>query len=218
MSGYFMVRRQAIAGPTLNPAGYKILLEVIGRGQIETIAEVGYVFQERMAGESKVTWRQYVDYLHHLLRLRLRGRFARFRQRFPVGRFLRFGLVGFSGVFVDMAILYLLHTTLGLPLTRSKIVAAEVAIFNNFIWNDAWTFADISQQQKGWGPRIKRFLKFNLICLAGLVLNVLMLNLFYNVVFGQRWAYLANLIAIAVVTIWNFWLNLKLSWRVTQVK
>jgi dolichol-phosphate mannosyltransferase len=218
MSGYFMVRRDAIAGPLLNPKGYKILLEVIGRGSITTITEVGYVFQERVVGTSKVTWRQYIDYIHHLLRLRMGGRISQIHQRFPLKRFLRFGLVGLSGVFVDMAVLYLLHTGLGLPLTRSKLVAAEVAIINNFIWNDAWTFADISLRQQGWSARFKRFLKFNLICLAGLVLNVLVLNVIYNLVFGQRWAYLANLIAIGVVTLWNFWLNLKLSWRVTQVK
>ncbi|MBE9109328.1 glycosyltransferase [Nodosilinea sp. LEGE 07298] len=218
MSGYFMVRREAIAGPLLNPKGYKILLEVLGRGTIDTIAEVGYVFQERQEGASKVTWRQYVDYIHHLLRLRLGGRLSRLHQRFPMQRFLRFGLVGLSGVVVDMVILYLLHSTLGLPLTRSKIVAAEVAIINNFIWNDAWTFADVSMLQRGWSARLKRFLKFNLVCLAGLVLNVLVLNVVYNLVFGQRWAYLANLVAIAIVTFWNFWLNLKLSWRVTQVK
>ncbi|WP_017298522.1 glycosyltransferase [Nodosilinea nodulosa] len=218
MSGYFMVRREAIAGPLLNPKGYKILLEVLGRGSIDTIAEVGYVFQERLEGASKVTWRQYIDYIHHLLRLRLGGRLSQLHQRFPMQRFVRFGVVGLSGVVVDMAILYLLHSTLGLPLTRSKIVAAEVAILNNFIWNDAWTFADVSMLQKGWSARLKRLLKFNLVCLAGLVLNVLMLNVIYNLVFGQRWAYAANLIAIAIVTFWNFWLNLKLSWRVTQIK
>lgn len=218
MSGFFMVRRDAIAGPILTPKGYKILLEVIGRGSVTSIAEVGYVFQERVEGSSKVTWRQYIDYIHHLLVLRLGGRLSQMHHRFPWRRFLRFGLVGLSGVFVDMAVLYLLHTGLGLPLTRSKVVAAEVAILNNFIWNDAWTFADISLLQQGWPARLKRFLKFNLICLAGLVLNVIVLNVLYNVVFGQRWAYLANLLAIGVVTVWNFWLNLKLSWRVTQVK
>ncbi len=218
MSGYFMVQRHAIQNHSLNPKGYKILLEVIGRGQVKDIAEVGYVFQERTAGESKVTWKQYVDYLHHLARLRSRGRVARLRQKFPLKRFLRFGVVGLSGVFVDMAILYLLHTTLGLNLTRSKILSAEVAIINNFIWNDAWTFSDVVQKQQGWGARLRRFLKFNLVCLSGLVLNVLVLNVIYNIVFGQRYAYLANLIAIALVTLWNFWLNLKLSWRVTKVK
>ena len=137
---------------------------------------------------------------------------------FPVGLFLRFGAVGLSGVFVDMLILYLLSdpTTLALPLTRSKILAGEIAIFNNFLWNDAWTFADVSIQQKGWKPRIKRFIKFNVVCLAGLVLNVLVLNLVFNYLIPNR--YIANFIAIAVATIWNFWVNLKLSWRVTAVK
>ena len=70
MSGYFMVNRQAIAGHTLSPVGYKILIEVLGRGNICCVAEVGYVFQERLGGESKVTWKQYVEYLQHLFILR----------------------------------------------------------------------------------------------------------------------------------------------------
>lgn len=221
MSGYFMVRRKSVAGSTLNPVGYKILIEVLGRGNVGQIAEVGYVFQERLDGESKVTSKQYVEYLHHLVRLRLsQGLIGRFSQRigFPIGRFIRFGLVGLSGVFVDMALLYLLSdpTTLGWPLTRSKVIAAEFAIVNNFLWNDRWTFADIASQQRGWRQRCKRFLKFSIICLAGLVLNVLVLNLVFNFLIPNR--YVANLIAIAVATIWNFWVNLKLSWRVTQVK
>ncbi|MBW4479670.1 MAG: glycosyltransferase [Tolypothrix brevis GSE-NOS-MK-07-07A] len=221
MSGYFMVRRSSIAGVTLNPVGYKILLEVIGRGKIGEIAEVGYVFSERVKGESKVTSKQYIDYIQHLLRLRLAtGRLGKISQRinFPVGRFIRFGLVGLSGVFVDMTLLYLLSDpgTLALPLTRSKIIAGEIAILNNFFWNDAWTFADVSTEQHEWGQRMKRFLKFNIICLAGLVLNVLILNIVFNFIIQNR--YIANLIAIALATVWNFWVNLKLSWRVTQVK
>jgi dolichol-phosphate mannosyltransferase len=220
MSGFFMVRRYAIAGPVLHPTGYKILLEVIGRGRVDKIAEVGYVFQERVEGESKVTWHQYVEYFIHLLRLRSRGRFGRISKKFqfPFDRFLRFATVGFSGVFVDMTVFYLLTdpNSLGWGLTRSKILAAEVAIINNFILNDSWTFGDISQTQQGWNNRLKRFFKFNLICLGGLILNVLLLNTFFNVFGIDR--YVANLMAIALVTVWNFWFNLKLSWRVTDVK
>jgi dolichol-phosphate mannosyltransferase len=219
MSGYFMVNRQAIAGTVLNPMGYKILLEVIGRGNIDQIAEVGYVFQERQDGESKVTWKQYIEYILHLLKLRSRGRLGRLKKQFqfPLDRFIRFSLVGFSGVFVDMAIFYLLSdpSTLAWGLTRSKIIAAEVAIINNFLWNDRWTFGDIAIGQNQWQQRLKRFLKFNLICLAGLILNVLLLNFFFNILNIDR--YLANLIAIAIVTVWNFWMNFKLSWRVTEV-
>ncbi len=221
MSGYFMVRRSAIAGATMNPVGYKILLEVIGRGQVGEIAEAGYIFRERREGQSKVTWKQYIEYIQHLIRLRVStGRLGKIRLKvnFPIGRFIRFGVVGLSGVCVDMLILYLLSdpTTLAWPLTRSKIIAGEIAIFNNFLWNDAWTFADVSMNQKGWKPRIKRFLKFNVVCLAGLVLNVLVLNLVFNFLIPNR--YIANFIAIGVATIWNFWVNLKLSWRVTEVK
>ncbi|MEG4067627.1 glycosyltransferase [Microcoleus sp. Pol11C2] len=208
MSGYFMVRRTCIAGKTMNPAGYKILIEVLGRGDIRWIGEVGYVFQERQEGESKVTWKQYIEYLRHLLRLR----FA----RWPMGRFLRFGVVGFSGVFVDMGVFYLLRTVLGLGLTRSAIFSAEVAIINNFLWNDLWTFGDISKQQPGKRQRLKRLLKFNVICLIGLIMNVLLVNVLFNVFKVNE--YLAKLIAIATVTLWNFWINMKLSWRVTDVQ
>jgi dolichol-phosphate mannosyltransferase len=220
MSGYFMVRRDVVAGRDLDPIGYKILIEVLGRCQIDRIAEIGYVFQERKEGASKVTWKQYVEYIQHLIRLRSRGRLEKLKQRFeiPIKRFVRFGLVGLSGVFVDMAIFYLLHdpAALGLPLTRSKVIAAEIAIVNNFLWNDFWTFRDISSQQRGWSKRIKRFIKFNLVCLLGLVLNVAIVNILVNY-FNIHYL-IANLIAIAIVTIWNFWINLKLSWRVTQTK
>ncbi|MEH1835622.1 MAG: glycosyltransferase family 2 protein [Nostoc sp.] len=219
MSGYFMVRRSAIANATLNPVGYKILLEVIGRGKVHQVAEVGYVFCERKQGESKVTWKQYIDYIHHLVRLRLStGRVGRLSRKvnFPVGRFLRFGLVGFSGVFVDLTVFYLLRTVIHLGLTRSTILSAGVAIINNFLWNDLWTFGDISQRQRNPHQRFKRFLKFSAICLAGVILQALIINFLYNVLGINQ--YLAKLIAIAVATIWNFWINLKLSWRVTDVK
>ncbi|MTF39677.1 glycosyltransferase [Cyanobacterium aponinum] len=209
MSGFFLVRRRCLANSTLNPLGYKILIEVLAKGKIGWISEVGYVFQERQEGQSKVTKQQYIDYIRHLVRLRL--------SLWRFERFIRFGVVGLSGVFVDMAFLYLLSdsSTLGLPLTRSKIIAAELAIINNFLWNDSWTFRDIAQTQPGKRRKIKRFIKFNLICLAGLILNVLFLNIFYNIFDLNR--YVANLGAIAIVTIWNYWLNLKLSWRSTDL-
>lgn len=217
MSGYFMVRRSAIAGKLMNPLGYKILIEVLGRGDIEQIAEVGYVFQEREEGESKVTWKQYKQYIHHLFRLRFSSRrIGRIRQRidFPIGRFIRFILVGFSGLAVDMGSLYLLYDVLGLGLTRSAILVAELAIINNFFWNDLWTFGDISKHQRQRRKVLKRLVKFNIICLMGLILKVLLLNILFNGLHLNP--YIANFLAIIAVTTWNFWINLKLSWRITE--
>ena len=203
MSGYFMLRRAAIAGAELSPLGYKILIEVLGRGRIRTISEVGYVFRERLAGESKVTARLYADYLRHLLRLRL----ATLPARFP-----RFAAVGLSGVGVDMALLFLLSDrhALGWGLTQGKVLAAEAAIVNNFVWNDAWTFRDMATKLGGGTARLKRFARFNLICAMGLALSVLLLALQVDVLGINR--YVANAVAIALVTAWNFWMNKAFSW------
>jgi dolichol-phosphate mannosyltransferase len=213
MSGYFMVRRQSLEGRILSPVGYKILIEVAARGKINWIAEAGYVFRERQTGESKVTWKQYVEYIQHLLKLRLSKSAV----------FIRFCLVGLTGVVVDLGIFYILRKVLGLGLTRSAIFSAEIAIFNNFLWNDLWTFADISRRQIGGQQRFKRFVKFNLVCLSGVILQTLIINIIYNFFQLNEGLgkiapidILAKLIAIVLVTFWNFWFNLKLSWRVTE--
>jgi dolichol-phosphate mannosyltransferase len=207
MSGYFMILRSSIAGRVLNPLGYKILVEVLGRGKVGWIAEVPYTFRERVEGESKVTNKIYVEYFQHLLRIRL--------YLLKSSAFCRFCVVGASGVVIDMSLLYLLSDPqmLGWGLTRSKILAAEAALINNFIWNDLWTFGEISRHQSGFSQRLKRFLKFNAICALGVFLNVLILNVEFNVLHMNR--YVANLVAIMVVTIWNYKTNWLLNWRVT---
>ncbi len=134
-----------------------------------------------------------------------------FRQ--TLKRYLRFGMVGASGVVVDMGMLYLLADPkmLGLNLSLSKAIAAEVAIVNNFAWNELWTFGDLSATQSYWHARLGRFAKFNVICLAGIGLSILLLNIQAGMF--EMNVYLANLIAIVVVSFWNFGLTLKFGWR-----
>ena len=94
--------------------------------------------------------------------------------------------------------------------------SAEVAIINNFLWNDIWTFSDVSQRQRLITQRLQRFFKFNLICLFGLILNGLIVNLLCYT-FGVN-KYISKLAAIACVTFWNFWLNLKISWHMKETE
>lgn len=151
-------------------------------------------------------------------------------QAFPIARFLRFGVVGFSGLFVDLVMFYLLRELIGLPLYPSTVLSIEAAIINNFLWNDAWTFADLAQKQKGWGARLQRFAKFNAVCVIGAILQIGIMALILAIPMTEQipifigqftaadWAdnaneYFAKVVAIAIVTLWNFWINLKLSWR-----
>ena len=40
MSGFFMIRRTSIEGRELSPLGYKILIEVLGRGNVKRMPRV----------------------------------------------------------------------------------------------------------------------------------------------------------------------------------
>jgi len=126
-------------------------------------------------------------------------------------RYFRFGVVGASGIAVDMATLFVLTDPrmLGLNLSLSKVLAAEIAILGNFIWNELWTFRDLAVDSL-WAARMARFGKFNLICLAGIGLSVLLLNV-QTRCFGMN-MYLGNLLSILVVSLWNFGMNLKFGW------
>ncbi len=126
-------------------------------------------------------------------------------------RYLQFCVVGATGVAVDMAVLWLFAspTMLGWNLSLSKALAAEAAIFNNFLWNDVWTFRGLADG-RGWRARATRFGKFNLICAAGIGLSILLLN---AQVYGLGMnVYVANLSSIFVVSFWNFYLNLRFGW------
>jgi dolichol-phosphate mannosyltransferase len=68
-SGYFLVRRDALDGVTLDPIGFKIGLEVIAKAKYGRAVEVPYVFTDRVAGESKLNQREIFNYLKQLGRL-----------------------------------------------------------------------------------------------------------------------------------------------------
>src|SRR5439155_16100997 len=83
--------------------------------------------------------------------------------------------------------------------------------FNNFVWNDIWTFRGLGAERGSWLERLIRFSKFNLICVAGIALSVLLLNV--QVYWLHQDVYLANLISIVLVSVWNFSMNLRFGWH-----
>ncbi|HKU81218.1 MAG TPA: polyprenol monophosphomannose synthase [Candidatus Tumulicola sp.] len=68
-SGYFLVRRDALEGVTLDPIGFKIGLEVIVKGRYGKAVEVPYVFTDRVVGESKLNQKEIFNYLKQLRKL-----------------------------------------------------------------------------------------------------------------------------------------------------
>ena len=74
MSGLFLVRSFALELTRINPLGYKILLDVLTTGRFREIKEIPYIFRERAIGGSKVTLRQYGEFLVQIFGLRFARR------------------------------------------------------------------------------------------------------------------------------------------------
>jgi len=69
VSGYFFLRRKVIEGVSLNSQGFKILLEILVKGNYDRVMEIPYIFKLREEGESKLGIGEYASYLRLLYRL-----------------------------------------------------------------------------------------------------------------------------------------------------
>ena len=74
MSGFFLIKRSVIGSAPLKPKGYKILLEVLAKGNYRRIVEIPYVFEERTNGKSKLGPKQYLEFLMHVGMLAAKSR------------------------------------------------------------------------------------------------------------------------------------------------
>jgi dolichol-phosphate mannosyltransferase len=69
MSGFFLVRRRAIAEIAFQKSGFKLLLEVLVRARLHSVKEVPFAFGLRSRGSSKAGLKVGWDYARLLLRL-----------------------------------------------------------------------------------------------------------------------------------------------------
>ena len=69
LSGFFLVRRHCVENVSFQPAGFKLLLEILVRGRVERVAEVPFAFGRRRTGRSKVSVKVAWDYVVLLVRL-----------------------------------------------------------------------------------------------------------------------------------------------------
>jgi len=125
-------------------------------------------------------------------------------------RFIKFNIVGLTGIFVNQGILMLL-TSLGLYYLYSGIIAIEVSIISNFFLNDLWTFRD-----RRSGHILKRLVKFNILMLIGLVINLLILYALTEL--ASLHYTISNLFGIGIASIARYLMSIKWAWLQPQRK
>lgn len=190
MSGFFMIRRSLVeqAAPKLATDGFKVLFDLASVLEPAPRAvELPYVFRERHAGESKLDGRVVAHYLSLLA--------SKLSRDVLSPRALLFGLVGLSGVLVNVAVVYALA---GLRFLPAQAIGAVVAMTSNYLINNTVTYRD---KRKRGLALLSGYLRFCLLCAIGLAANVAVASLVFQLV-PHRWA--AVVAGAAVGAAWNY--------------
>ncbi|MCH0541095.1 glycosyltransferase family 2 protein [Streptomyces sp. MUM 203J] len=165
MSGFFAVRRDAVAGTLagegLKPLGYKILLELVVRCRpraLATVAEVPFTFRARYTGQSKSTAREGLRFLQHL---------AGLRTGTALSRMVVFGLIGLTGFLPNLAALWLL-TRSGLHYLPAEVLANQAGV----AWNLLLTELLLFHRERAHRHWADRWARFALLANADLLLRI----------------------------------------------
>lgn len=151
MSGFFAVRLAAIDIDSLRPQGFKILLEILARSDRLRVAEVGYTFGERHAGDSNAGLDEGFRFLQLLWTLRTSTTNS--------GRFAGFAAVGLSGFFVNLLFVALFTEIGGIHYLISALLATQVSTSWNYVLTDSFVFAE--RATNGWLRGLLRFAIIN---------------------------------------------------------
>jgi dolichol-phosphate mannosyltransferase len=200
MSGFFMLRRDTIDGVAhkLSPQGFKILLDILASSPTSLrVREIASSFGPRLHGESKLDGAVVLEYLGLLV--------SKVSGGFLSTRFLMFGLVGSSGIVVNLSVLALLLAR-HVGFAEAQAAAMLTAMTSNYTLNNAFTYRD--RRRHGW-----RFLtglaSFALLCSLGVVAGVGVSTLVYQA--GTSW-WLSGIAGAAMGAMWNYVASSAITW------
>jgi len=138
-----------------------------------------------------------------------------------IDKFLKFGLVGFSGVFIDYFITYICKEKFKIQRYVSNSLGFSVAASSNYFFNRIWTFHSLNSEI------MIEYTSFMIISIIGLLINNLVLYFLENKLnFGKFVLkslnitskndysfYVSKLFAIGVTTIWSFLANYYITFN-----
>lgn len=114
-------------------------------------------------------------------------------------RFIKFGLVGLTGISMDFSVTWLCKEKLRLNKYFSNSLGFCCSVFNNFLLNRYWTFENNAQ------PFAGQFAKFVLVSVIGLLINNILLYMLLKK--AKNNFYFLKLVVIGLVFFWNYFIN-----------
>ena len=125
-------------------------------------------------------------------------------------KFLKFGVVGASGMVVHFGVLYLFRDMIHINQFVANTLGFVTAATTNYILNRIWTFRS-KEKQVG-----VEYLKFILVSVIGLGVNngVLWLGGHLLPAWNNDWRfYILWVVAVGITTLWNFFGNMLFTFK-----
>lgn len=176
-SGFFAFRKPILHGVTLNADSWKIMLEVLFKGNWISKLEVPIQFNDRTVGVSKNNNRERVKHAIHLMKLLL----------YKTRRFWKFVSASGVGTVTTFVVTWICTSLIGLHYLISLGIATSISVIINFTLNSKWTFSSENKAhspdyewrsfykglpwQKLWKQKLARIVK-NMAGDAGNVLDI----------------------------------------------
>lgn len=181
---------------------YKIQMTAEMKNAGKKVAEVPIQFQPRKTGESKLIKNELGDFLRVIFLFQFNNPKMR--------KFIKFGTVGFVGYLVNASTLWL-FTKMQLSSAAAWGLSTELAIINNFIFNNIWTFRE--EKITGLKKWIYKFLQFNLTSAGALIIQTSMGSL-SDIFFGVQYRQLAlPFIILFLVLPYNYFMYNAVIWK-----
>ncbi len=121
--------------------------------------------------------------------------------------FIRFCIVGGTGFVINLVILSLLHRYVGMPIFFAQLIAAEIALFSNFMLHHHWTYKHHKVRKKL--PNL--LLQFHATSWPAILGSASMVSVFEHFLHFNEVASLATSSLIALF--WNFGWSKYVVWR-----
>lgn len=121
-------------------------------------------------------------------------------------KFVKFGAVGFSGVFIDFGLTFVFKEFFRIQKYISNAIGFMTAATSNYFLNRIWTFQSTNPNV------VFEYTEFIIISFIGLIINTAIL--WFLVSKLKMNFYISKIFAIGVVTLWNFAANLMITFNV----
>lgn len=165
------------------------------------IKEIPIIFVDREKGRSKMGILNYIkDLFIFALKVRIQ----------KSSRFLKFAVVGGTGLVINTIILRVLVELFLMHPALATAISGEMAIIYKFFLNDYWTFRD--RKIKTLKEALLKFFQFNLASFGALFISSLIVYIGVSF-FGKSHYMIYYFLGIAITMFWNYFMYSTVIWK-----